>query len=47
MVTQVIRVLHIQVRIKPKSYKTYKFENHIIHPKLSLVLPVLRLVLRG
>ena len=34
-----------QVRIKPKSYKTpqvrVKFENNLIHPELSLVLPVL------
>ena len=33
-----------QVRIKPKSYKTQvcvKFENNLIHPELSLVLPVL------
>ena len=35
----------MQVRIKPKSYKTHqvciKFENNLIHPELSLVLPVL------
>ena len=34
-----------QVRIKSKSYKTHqvhvKFENNLIHPELSLVLPVL------
>ena len=34
-----------QVRIKPKCYKTHqvriKFDNNIIHPNLSLVLPVL------
>ena len=35
----------MQVRIKPKSYKTHqvcvKFENNLIHPEMSLVLPVL------
>ena len=34
-----------QVKIKPKSYKTHqvrvKFENNLIHPELSLVMPVL------
>ena len=39
-----VQVLCVKV-FKPKSYKTHhvcvKFVNHIIHPEVSLVLPVL------
>ena len=44
MVTQVVRVLH-KLELSPRATKLnqvrVKFVNHIIHPEVSLVLPVL------
>ena len=43
MVTQVISVLH-KLELSPRAQTqqvSVKFENNLIHPELSLVLPVL------